>query len=374
MTTINEREQVRGKLVLPEVGRWGQAAVDWIDERTGLVRPISAFFNYPVPLYVHKNLLYSLGGLTFITISLQVITGILLSFYYDPSPQDAYNSVDYITYILPLGWLIRGVHVHNASVIVVLAFLHLLRVFFYSAYKKPREITWLSGILMLITILAFAFTGALLPWDQSAYWATKVGTEIAGTVPLLGGLILRLLRGGESLGQATLSRFYIFHIALLPTFLILLIGVHIHQLRFHGVAPPITQKGRALAKKFIPFFPHWMVVDGTLGFLLLLLLIGFSYVRRAPLEFPADPASTDFLPRPEWYFLFLFQLLKYFPGLLEPIATAVIPALVIGSMLVLPFIDKGEERIPWRKPLITVIGLVYILGIILLTLLAILEG
>lgn len=374
MTTLDKRKQLPERILFPNVGRWGRSVYTWVDERTGLGRPISAFFNYPVPLYVHRNVFYSLGGLTFITLSLQIITGILLSFYYDPSPQDAYNSVDYITYFLPLGWLVRGIHVYNASLIVLLSFLHMLRVFFYSAYKKPREITWLSGILMLLITLAFAFTGALLPWDQSAYWATKVGTEIAGTVPLIGGLIIRLLRGGETLGQATLSRFYILHIALLPTILILLIVLHVHQLRFHGVAPPLTQKGQAFAKRFIPFFPHWMVVDGTLGFFLLLLLIGFSYVRRPPLEFPADPTSTDFLPRPEWYFLFLFQLLKYFPGPLEPIATAVIPSVIIGSMLILPFIDKGGERLPWRKPVTTAVAMVYIAGIVLLTILAFLDG
>ncbi len=375
MTTLDEHERMAVRILSPQVGRWGHVVIHWVDERTGFLRHISAFFNYPVPLYVHRNVLYSLGGLTFITISLQMLTGILLSFYYVPNPLESYNSVDYITYTMPLGWLVRGIHVYNTSVIVVLMFFHLLRVFIYGAYKKPREITWLSGILMLLTVLAFAFTGALLPWDQSAYWATKVGTEIIGTVPWLGGMILRLLRGGESLGQATLSRFYVFHIALLPTILILMISLHIHQLRFHGVAPPLTQEGRALAKKFIPFFPHWMVVDGTLGFVILLLLIGFSYVRRAPLEFPADPASTNFLPRPEWYFLFLFQLLKYFPGPLEPIATAVIPAIIVGSMLVLPFLDNNNgERIPWRKPFITTIAMLYVLGIILLTVLAIVEG
>lgn len=342
----------------------------WIDERTGFSRPIQWFLSYPVPLYVHRSVLYSLGGLTLISFLLQVATGILLSFYYDPSPQAAYDSVDYITYQVPLGWLIRGLHYYNASAIVVLITLHMLRTFFCSAYKKPREITWLSGVLLLLLTLSFAFTGYLLPWDQRGYWATKVGTEIAGSAPLVGGWIAQLLRGGPMLGQMTLTRFYVVHILLLPAAMMLLISLHIHQLRYHGIAPPITERGKALAHKFVPFFPHWVVVDAMLGLSLLVLLILLSWSRRAPLEFPADPASTDYIPRPEWYFLFFFQMLKYFPGPWEPVAAVLIPSLIIGSMLLLPFLDRGEERRPWRKPLTTGIALFYIVMIVLLTILA----
>jgi ubiquinol-cytochrome c reductase cytochrome b subunit len=342
----------------------------WIDQRTGFVGPVRRFLTYPVPLYVHKNILYSLGGLSLISISLQVATGILLAFYYDPSPQSAYNSVDYVTFQLPLGWLIRGLHFYNSSAIVILISLHMLRTFTFGAYKKPREITWLSGVLLLLVTLGFAFTGYLLPWDQKGYWATKVGTEIAGTAPLIGDWQLRLIRGGPGLGQATLSRFYVTHIALLPAALALLIGLHIYQLRFHGVSPPLTERGRQLARRFVPFFPHWVVVDAILGVIVLGVLFYLSWKVRAPLDFPADPTSTDFLPRPEWYFLFLFQLLKYFPGPLEPVAAFVLPALVIGSMLILPFLDRSEERRPWNRPITMTIATVYIVGVVTLTLLA----
>jgi ubiquinol-cytochrome c reductase cytochrome b subunit len=344
-------------------------ALRWIDERTGLSGPIHSFLTYPVPLYVHKNFLYTLGGLTLISFMLQALTGILLVFYYDPSVEGAYNSVDYITYILPLGWLVRGIHHYGSSAMVILVSLHMLRTYFFSAYKRPREINWLTGVLLLFLVLAFGFTGYLLPWDQKGYWATKVGTEIAGSVPFFGAQIRALMRGGESLGQVTLTRFYATHIMLLPATVGLLIVAHIFQLRFHGMAPPITEGARKNAKKFVPFFPHWVITDVVAGLGMLALLVYMSWANRAPLEFPADPTSSSYIPRPEWYFLFYFQLLKYFPGALEPIVTVAIPLFIFGSMVLLPFIDTSEERRPWRKPVTTLAALFYIVVIVLFTIL-----
>jgi ubiquinol-cytochrome c reductase cytochrome b subunit len=324
---------------------------------------------YPVPLYVHKNFLYTLGGLTLISFMLQALTGILLVFYYDPSVEGAYNSVDYITYLLPLGWLVRGVHHYGSSAMVILVSLHMLRTYFFSAYKRPREINWLTGVLLLFLVLAFGFTGYLLPWDQKGYWATKVGTEIAGSVPFFGPQIRALMRGGESLGQVTLTRFYATHIMLLPATVGLLIVAHIFQLRFHGMAPPITEGAKKDAKKFVPFFPHWVITDVVAGLGMLALLVYMSWANRAPLEFPADPTSSSYIPRPEWYFLFYFQLLKYFPGALEPVVTVAIPLFIFGSMVLLPFIDTSTERRPWRKPVTTLAALFYIVVIVLFTIL-----
>lgn len=342
----------------------------WLDERTGLGQPLRAFLDYPVPHYVHKNLLYSLGGLTLITLLLQMLSGVLLVLYYDPSPQAAYDSVDYITYRLPLGWLVRGIHHYGASAMVILVALHMLRTYFFSAYKKPRELNWLSGVLLLFVTLAFGFTGYLLPWDQKGYWATKVGTEIAGSVPLVGETVMRLIRGGKELGQITLTRFYATHVILLPALVGLLVLLHIQQLRRHGIAPPITQRAQAKAQQYAPFFPNWVVTDMVLGLALIAVLVWLSWAYRAPLEFPADPTRNDYLPRPEWYFLFLFQMLKYFPGPLEPLATVVIPLLALGSLLALPFVDTGAERRPWRKPVTTGMAILCIVSIIVLTLLA----
>lgn len=345
----------------------------WIDERTGLSGPVRSFLNYPVPKYVHRNLLYTLGGLTLITFLLQVGTGILLAFYYDPSTEGAYNSVDYISYQLPLGWLVRGVHHYGASAMVILVSLHMLRTYYFGAYKRPREINWLTGVLLLFLVLGFGFTGYLLPWDQKGYWATKVGTKIAGSVPLIGELLLRLMRGGENLGQATLTRFYATHILMLPAVVIILIGAHIFQLRYHGMAPPITEKAKTQAKTFVPFFPHWVVTDTIAGLALLALMIYLSWAIRAPLGFPADPTSSNYVPRPEWYFLFYFQLLKYFPGVLEPVATILIPLFIFGSMILLPFVDRSNEIRPWRKPITTLVSIFYIVVIIAFTIIAMME-
>ena len=342
----------------------------WINERTGLVEPLQGFLNYPVPGYVHKNILYSLGGLTLINLLLQFFSGVLLTLYYDPSAVSAYDSVDYIMYQAPLGWLVRGLHHYGASSMVILVVLHMVHTFFYSAYKKPRELNWVSGVFLLLLTLGFGFTGYLLPWDQRGYWATQVGTEIAGSLPGVGGFLLPLMRGGAALGQLTLTRFYTTHVIILPAVVLLLVGMHLALLRFHGMAPAITKRAQARAHESAPFYPNWMLTDALLGLGLLALLIYLSWSSQAPLEFPADPTGGNYVPKPEWYFLFFYQLLRYFPGPLEPIATAVIPALIFGSMLLLPFLDTNEERRPWRKPLTTGIALFYIVIIVGLTYLA----
>lgn len=342
----------------------------WLETRTGLVTPVQSFLNYPVPAYVHKNILYSLGGLTLINLLLQMFTGILLTFYYDPSAVSAYDSVDYIMYQVPLGWLMRGLHHYGASSMVILVVLHMLHTFFTSAYKKPRELNWVSGVVLLLLTLGFGFTGYLLPWDQRGFWATQVGTEIAGSLPAIGEPIMRLMRGGEGLGQLTLTRFYATHIIILPVLLLLIVGFHLFLLRLHGMAPPVTKRAQARAQETAPFYPNWMLTDAILGLGLVALLGYLSWSQSAPLEFPADPTGGNFVPKPEWYFLFFYQLLKYFPGPLEPVATVVIPALLFGSMVALPFLDTGTERRPWRKPLTTTIAIFYIVIIVTLTILA----
>ncbi len=343
-------------------------AIDWVDERMNIRPPIKRLLNAPVPLRTQRNLLSALGALTFISLLIQFTSGYLMAFYYAPTVQNAYNSVDYITYQLPLGWLIRGMHVYNASAIFILVFLHMLYTFFTSSYKKPNEIRWLSGVFLLLLVVLFAFTGGLLPWDQHGYWATIVGSEIAGATPLIGPSIMRVMRGGAELGQLSLTRFYIMHIVVLPAILVIFVGVHLSQLR-HGTAPAITKWGQALAGKFVPFFPNRVLVHLSLGLILLGLLTYFSWTE-VPFEFPADPTSTDYTPIAKWYFLSLFQLLNYFPGRLEPIGSMLLPGIVVGSMLLLPFLDKSEERRPWHKPVTTGIALFYIAMIILLTVLA----
>jgi len=206
---------------------------DWLEERIGWRSVWSAIFLRKVP---HVNWLYTLGSATLFVALTQAITGILLTLYYVPSPDQAYDSVVYITTQLPAGWFIRGLHHWGASAMVVLTVAHLLRVFFYGAYKYPREATWITGVLLLLIVIGFGFTGYLLPWDQKAYWATTVGTQIAGLVPFAGDWVLRIARGGSELSAVTLARFFGTHIWILPAALAGLIGVHLYLVIRNGIS------------------------------------------------------------------------------------------------------------------------------------------
>jgi len=206
---------------------------DWLDERTGW-RPVwETIFLRKVP---KVNWFYTLGSATLFVAVNQAITGILLTIYYVPTPDHAYDSVQYITTQVAGGWLIRGLHHWGASVMVVLVVLHMLRVIFYGAYKYPREVTWLTGVVLLLLVIGFGFTGYLLPWDQKSYWATTVGTRIAGVAPFLGDWILRIMRGGPDLSAVTLARFFGAHVWVLPAALMLLVGTHLYLVIRNGIS------------------------------------------------------------------------------------------------------------------------------------------
>jgi quinol-cytochrome oxidoreductase complex cytochrome b subunit len=197
---------------------------NWLDERIGWRSIWQTIFQRKIP---KVNWLYTLGSATLFVAANQIITGILLTVYYVPTPDQAYDSVQYISSQVPAGWLIRGLHHWGASAMVVLVVLHMLRVIFYGSYKYPREMTWLTGVGLLLLVLGFGFTGYLLPWDQKAYWATTVGTRIAGVTPVIGDSILRLLRGGSDLSAVTLARFYGGHVWFLPAALVGLMVLHL---------------------------------------------------------------------------------------------------------------------------------------------------
>ena len=205
----------------------------WLDERIHWQGVWQAVFLRKVP---KVNWFYTLGSATLFVAINQVVTGILLTIYYVPTPDHAFDSVQFITQEVTAGWLIRGLHHWGASAMVVLSILHMLRVIFYGAYKYPREVTWWSGVFLLVLVIGFGFTGYLLPWDQKAFWATTVGTRIAGVTPVIGETLLRLLRGGEELSAVTLARFYGIHIWVLPATLLLLIGLHMYLVIRIGIS------------------------------------------------------------------------------------------------------------------------------------------
>jgi quinol-cytochrome oxidoreductase complex cytochrome b subunit len=208
-------------------------ALNWLDERLGLTVIYNTVLDRKVP---KVNWWYTLGSASLFLFLLQGVTGMFLSVYYVPSPDHAYDSIQYIMKGVSFGWLIRGIHHWGSSLMVVLVFAHMLRTFFMAAYKYPREITWLTGVILLLATLGMGFTGYLLPWNQRSYWATTVGTEISGSVPLIGPFIERILRGGAELSAVTLARFYSVHIWFLPAVILSLIGIHIYLVIRIGIS------------------------------------------------------------------------------------------------------------------------------------------
>jgi quinol-cytochrome oxidoreductase complex cytochrome b subunit len=210
----------------------------WIDERLDIHDYIKKdVLDKPIPKGI--NLSYCFGGITFFLFLMLAATGYFMTIYYVPSPLQAYDAVDYMTYEVSLGYIIRGVHHWAANLMVVTIFLHMIRVYIYGAYKKPQEINWITGVLLFCLTMAFGFTGYLLPWDQKAYWATKVGTSMMGTIPVVGEYALKMLRGGTNLGALTLARFYAMHVIFLPIATVILLMGHFFMIRRQGLSKPL---------------------------------------------------------------------------------------------------------------------------------------
>ena len=324
------------------MSRWS-GLVDWLDARTGFRAGRSHLLDEPLPPGV--NWWFVFGSVLLFLLGLQLATGIVLAMYYVASPEHAYASVRYITDQLRFGRFVRGLHFFGASFIVCAALVHMARVVLFGSYKKPREVTWLTGVCLLLVIMAFALTGYLLPWDQKAYWATTVTINIARSAPIGGEAVAAIMRGGADLGALTLLRWYATHVFLLPAALIALTASHLYLMRRHGISGPFVP--RTGSPK--PFYPYQALRDSVAIAAIFALLVVMAATMKVPLDAIADPADATYVPRPEWYFLSLFQLLKYFPGRLEPIATIVIPGLVVGGLALLPFLDRAADRHPLKR-------------------------
>ena len=320
------------------------------------------------PLPKHINLLFSFGSLAMFLLLLQAATGAFLAFYYSPSPEHAHNAVTYISTEVPFGAFVRGLHHWGASAMVIIVVLHLLRVVLYSSYKAPRELTWIFGVLLLLIVLGFGFTGYLLPWDEKAYWATVVGVEISSTAPVLGDFVAKVMRGGSEIGAVTLARFYALHTIWLPWLVFGLVGVHLFFVRYYGSSgtPKNTPEEMKAGK---PFYPHQVFEDVVGMLILFVILAAVALFVPVPLEDVADPTNADYDPRPEWYFLFLFQLLKYFQGPFEVIGTFVIPTVGMLLLLFLPFLDRSERAVLWKRPIALTVTSVSVIAIVVLTIL-----
>jgi ubiquinol-cytochrome c reductase cytochrome b subunit len=355
----------------------------WIDERLGISSILGGFVNRPVPRDV--GWLHTLGSATLFLIIVQVVTGIVLTISYVPSPDHAYQSIQHIDGT-PFGALVRGIHHWGATLLVLAVVLHVIRVFAWASYKYPRELNWLIGAVLLFVVLGFAFTGYLLPWDQKAYWATVVGTNVAGQVPFIGGPLLELLRGGTQLGASTLVRFYGVHIWILPAVLFLLVGLHILAVIRQGIAAqprltPLTEPSAgesrraayereyAAEKRAGKPFLEAFYADAVVSLGVFILLVVLAIAMGAPLDEPADPNSVGYVPRPEWYFLALFQLLWYFTGPLEPLMITALFTIAALVFVLVPFLDRNAERHPRRRPVALGLAGIAIVGIVGLTVL-----
>ena len=345
----------------------------WLDERVDLSGLQHFIAEKRVPVHTHK-VWYYMGGMTLFLVGVQVATGILLLLYYRPSSSEAYESVKFIVAQVPFGWLIRNIHSWSANLLILLAFFHLFSTFFLRAYRKPRELTWLSGVLLLFVMLAFGFSGYLLPWNELSFFATKVGTGISGAVPVIGPFLLRFLRGGDDVTGATLTRFYGLHVAVLPAITTALLGLHLLLIQRQGMSVPLSVEKRHKAGEPVremPFFPNyvlrdvmwWYVAVGVLA--ALALFMPWELGKKAD-AFAPVPAGI----RPEWYFLAMFQVLKLLPSHIVGIEGERLGILAFGLVAVLlllaPFLDRGAaEGRPSRW--MTVAGVIGLLFLVVFT-------
>ncbi len=288
------------------------AISDWLDERLGLsgIREFAAHKTVPVH---SATMWYYFGGITLFLFTIQVLTGVLLLLYYRPSPTEAFESVQFIVTRVKFGWLVRSIHSWSANLMILSAFIHMFSVVFLHSYRRPREITWLSGILLLGLALGFGFSGYLLPWNKVSYFATKVGTDMAASVPLVGHSIARFLRGGDEVAGATLTRFFGFHVAVLPGLATLLLLLHLALVQKAGMSSPPWVRGVNLPA--IRFFPNFFLRELMAWYTALAVLGSLAALFPWELGEKADPfAPAPAGIRPEWYFLAPFYTLKLIPS------------------------------------------------------------
>jgi ubiquinol-cytochrome c reductase cytochrome b subunit len=358
----------------------------WFDERLGTRAIRQALFDRNIPKSGPLvEWIYTLGSVLLFFFILQAATGMMLAMNYVASPDHAFDAARYISTRAPLGWFIRGLHFWGASAMVVVVGLHMLTTFLTGSYKYPRETTWVSGVILLLVVMLFGFTGYLLPWNQKSYWATVVGTNIAGATPIIGQYIVRFFRGGSEVGPQTLTRFYAMHVLMLPAALIVFASAHLFMVVRQGIsAPPahhpeydqldVETQRRVATEEYHrrkeageSFYPFYLAKD-VAAVVIAFLIVAFL-AWRYPVEIGeiADPASISYNPRPDWYFLFLFQALKYFPGSLESIAAVMLPGLALLILVAVPFFDRRMRQHPLDRPIATVLAISALAGVLALT-------
>jgi cytochrome b6 len=318
----------------------------WLFDRLGAEALLDLAKKKDVPVHRH-TFWYYVGGMTLFLFIVQVVTGILLLLYYRPSPSEAWESVRFITAEVSFGWLIRDLHCWSANVIMGVMALHLASVFFLGAYRPPRELTWITGVMLAGLLLAFGFTGYLLPWNQLSVFATKVGTEIPGKIPVVGGFLQHFMRGGPDVTGGTLTRLFGFHVAVLPMLMAVTLGVHLYLVQLHGMSVPLSQQKKPPAT--MKFFPDFMLRDmvgwlAMLGILAVLSVISPWDIGQKADLFQAPSGAV----KPEWYFLFMFQALKILPARIFGIEGELVGIAFFSlaglALVMAPFLDREGRQ------------------------------
>ncbi len=348
----------------PAPGRAARA-LDWLDQRLGFRALQPLIRKKQVPVHRH-SVWYYLGGMALFLFVLQVVTGVLLLFYYRPSAEGAFESVQFLMSEVEFGWLIRSIHSWGANLMILTLFIHLFSTLLMKAYRAPREVTWLSGVGLFVLALGLGFTGYLLPWNELAFFATRVGTEIPGVLPVVGDFTKELLRGGDDVTGATLTRFYALHVSVLPGLAILILGLHVMLVQKHGMSVPPSVEKAGGAHRTIPFFPNFLLRDAVGWLVALAILAAAAAFFPAHLGDKADPfAPAPVGIRPEWYFMFMFHTLKLIPSHVAGIEGELLGVLSFGLagvvLFLLPFLDRprpdGSHRALWRY--LAILALVY---------------
>ncbi len=335
--------------------------LNWIESRTGFISMTKDFLVEDIP--GGASYWYVFGSATVFAMILQIVTGIFLTFFYAPSANTAWESTAWIyTHFWP--HLILAIHYWGASAMIALVFLHLLQVLVWGAYKSPRELQWVVGVILLLVTLVLGLTGYLLPWDMNAYFASQVALNITGTAPIAGPLIQQIAQGGGAMGTETINRFFGIHVWLMPAVMVLLVGAHLAIFRWNGPAGPIAEDPRKL--KNGRFWPDQMFMDGFASFIVFAIIVALAFISPPFLDAKADPTNTAFIPYPAWYFLALFGLLNVVPPSLDLLATIVVPTLFLLIVIAIPWLDRSTTRsLSARGGIIvsTIVALVAIVGL-----------
>jgi ubiquinol-cytochrome c reductase cytochrome b subunit len=345
-------------------GSWRARFASWIDERVGWRKLMHEGLDEPIP--GGSRWAYVFGsGLLFVLVN-QIVTGVALTLYYVPSADHAHASVSFIQKEVTDGSFVRSLHAYGSSLMIIVLVLHLIQTYVYGAYKSSRELLWLFGCLLFLLVLGMSFTGYLLPWDQKAYSATAVATNMLSEIPGVGSGLKTFLRGGTEIGTVTISRFFTLHVLVIPAAIMGSIAAHVFLFRRAGAAGPPVPEEQRKTLPVEPFFPRQVYKDFLFGLLIICLLSALAHWRPTTIGPQANPADATYLPRPEWYYFPFFQWLKYWHGPASVIGIVIIPAALFLALFALPFIDRAPERRPFRRPIALGILIVVFTGLVFL--------